>query len=185
MGSSLPWISLSRVQVSGVLEVQNKIDENCEIDESYQKDPKALFFMPVSGQVNKVQVRGKLEVQSEIIIDERYPETANLPSMPTRGQLNKVQVSGQLEIQNRISIGESCPNSFQASIQTLSKAAQISPFNCPIFCSTYLKVFLQFPESIAFTLLLIITPLLVLCPIYPPAICMSYLSKATLCDLTS
>ena len=63
--------------------------------------------MPVSGQVNKVQVRGKLEVQSEIIIDERYPETANLPSMPTRGQLNKVQVSGQLEIQNRISIGES------------------------------------------------------------------------------
>ena len=107
MGSSLPWISLSRVQVSGVLEVQNKIDENCEIDESYQKDPKALFFMLVSGQVNKVQVRGKLEVQSEIIIDERYPETANLPSMPTRGQLNKVQVSGQLEIQNRISIGES------------------------------------------------------------------------------
>ena len=63
--------------------------------------------MLVSGQVNKVQVRGKLEVQSEIIIDERYPETANLPSMPTRGQLNKVQVSGQLEIQNRISIGES------------------------------------------------------------------------------
>lgn len=121
MGSSLPWISLSRVQVSGVLEVQNKIDENCEIDESYQKDPKALFFMPVSGQVNKVQVRGELEFQSEIIIDERYPETANLLSMPARGQLNKVQVSGELEIQNIITTGESCPNSCQASIQTLSK----------------------------------------------------------------
>jgi energy-coupling factor transporter ATP-binding protein EcfA2 len=121
-GTSLPWISLSRVQVSGVLEVQNKIDENCEIDESYQKAPKALLFMPVSGQVNKVQVRGKLEVQSEIVIDESCPETAKLLlSMPARGQLNKVQVSGELEIQNIIVTGESFPNSCEASIQTLPK----------------------------------------------------------------
>ena len=77
--------------------------------------------MPVSGQVNKVQVRGKLEVQSEIIIDERYPKTTNLPSMPASGQLNNVQVSGELEIQNIIATGESCPNSCQASIHTLSK----------------------------------------------------------------
>ena len=61
----------------------------------------------------------------------------------------------------------------------------ISPFNCPIFGSTHIKVFLRFLESIAFTFLLIITPLLVLCPIYPPAICLSYLSKEIFCDLTS
>lgn len=121
MGSSIPWISLSRVQVSGALEVKSKIDENCEINESDQKAPKALCFMPVSGQVNKVQVRGTLEVQSEIIIDESCTETANLLGMPARGQLNKVQVSGELEIQNIIATGESCPNSCQASIQTLSK----------------------------------------------------------------
>ena len=120
MGSSLPWISLLRVQVSGVLEVQNKIDENCEIDESYQKDPKALFFMPVSGLVNEVQVRGKLEVESEIIIDERYPKTANLSSLPSRGQINNVQVSGELEIHNITAIGERFPNSCQDSIKTLS-----------------------------------------------------------------
>lgn len=121
-GSSLPWLSLSKVQVSGVLEVQNKTDENCEIDVSYQKAPKALLFMPVTGQVNNVQVRGKLEVQSEIVIDESCPETAKLLlSMPARGQLNMVQVSGELEIQNTIVTEESCPNSIRASIQTLPK----------------------------------------------------------------
>lgn len=82
---------MSRVQVSGVLEVHNTIDENCEIDESYQKAPEALFFIPVTGEVNKVQFRGKLEVQSEIFIDESCPETAKiLLNMPARGQLNKV-----------------------------------------------------------------------------------------------
>jgi len=35
MGSSSPQISLSKVQVSGVLEVQSKIDESCEIDENH------------------------------------------------------------------------------------------------------------------------------------------------------
>jgi len=88
----------------------------------YQKAPKALLFMPVTGQVNKVQVRGKLEVQSEIVIDESCLETAKLLlSMPARGQLNMVQVSGELEIQNTIVTEESCPNSIRASIQTLPK----------------------------------------------------------------
>jgi len=68
---------LSRVQVSGVLEVQNKIDDNCEIDESYQKVPKALLFMLVSGQFNKVQVRGKLEVQSEIALTKAAQKLQN------------------------------------------------------------------------------------------------------------
>lgn len=121
-GSSLPWVNLSRVQVSGVLEVQNTTDENCEIDESYQKAPKDLLFIPVTGEVNKVQVRGILEVQSEIVIDESCPETAKLLlNMPARGQLNKVQVSGELEIQNTIITEESCPNSSRASIQTVPK----------------------------------------------------------------
>ena len=54
-----------------------------------------------------------------------------------------------------------------------------------VLICVFFMPFIQFPESIAFTFLLIITPLLVLCPIHPPAICLSYLSKATFCDLTS
>lgn len=122
MGSSPPQISLSKVQVSGVLEVQSKIDESCEIDESHQKSPKGLLFMPANGQVNTVHIRGKLEVQSEIAIDKSCPENAKIPmSMPGRGQSNKVQVSGELEFQNIIVTGESWLNSCLASIQTLPK----------------------------------------------------------------
>jgi len=69
-----------------------------------------------------VHVRGKLEVQSETVIDESCPENAKLLlSMLGRGQSNKVQVSGDLEFQNMIVTVESYLNSCQASIQTLPK----------------------------------------------------------------
>ena len=50
-----------------------------------------------------MHVRGKLEVQSETVIDESCPENAKLLlSMLGRGQSNKVQVSGDLEFQSMI-----------------------------------------------------------------------------------